>query len=624
MNYRFGIFGSFGGQSGINLVEKILTQVQTKEIKAEIPFIFSSRAVDEAGNAARLQQLVTPETDIIIHSARRFRPWLFKQDRSQWRELYHREVMSLISGYTVDSIILIGYMFFVNDELCQRYTLLNLHPAPPNGPKGSWQEVIWQLIFENANQAGAQIHLATPEWDAGPVLSYFTIPIDQDDFKPLWEDLHHKLRTRSFAEIKQAEYTTNPLARKIREAEVQLELPLLLKTLRYLSNGTFKLDKEGESVRITAFGKECITGYPFTDLITGVSGEEEKMIAGSVKQLIITKPPSTEETGEGIFRFTDNYSIFDWGVMPDQLPEKGKALALMSAYNFELLKKAGIATHYRGLVTEEGIVRYDQAHNMRSQQRAEMAITVVAKPPLVYTGTEYDYHRYLCAAGKNYLIPLEVVYRFSVPVGASLRTRYDPRDLGLNYSGWPNENVPLPQPRIELFTKLESIDRFLDRAEALRISGLDESSLNQIEEITLAAGKLLVTQAETQGLTISDGKLEFASCNGRLIVCDLLGTPDENRFYFNGSPVSKELLRQYYVQHNPLWVKDVKRTKDTWGNKPNWQRHCLQSPAPLPTYLKELYAEIYCSVANRYLDRQWFAARPLKQLLATLKEEVSL
>ncbi len=624
MSYRFGIFGSFGGKSGIQLVEKILAQVQSKEIEAEIPFIFSSRAVDEAGNAARLQELVTPETDIIIHSARRSRPWLFKKDRARWRELYHREVMSLISGYTFDCIMLIGYMFFVSDELCQQHNLLNLHPAPPGGPKGSWQEVVWQLIAKNAQQAGAQIHLATPEWDAGPTLSYFTIPIYQGEFKPLWEDLHHKLRQHSFAKIKQAEYTTNPLACKIRAAEVKLELPLLLETLRCLANGAFKIDRQGNPARMIAFGEERATGYPLTDLITGATEKEEKTIIGSVKQLIITTTPSKEQAGEGVFLFTDNYSIFDWGSMPDRLPEKGKVLALMSAYNFELLERAGITTHYRGLVTEAGVVYYDQAHNMLSQQTAEMAITVVSKPPLVWTGTEYDYHRYLCAAGKNYLIPLEIVYRFSVPVGASLRMRYDPRDLGLNYSGWPNENVALPQPRVELFTKLEGNDRFVDRAEALRISGLNESSLARMEEITLAAGKLLAAQAEAQGLTIADGKLEFAACNGRLIVCDLLGTPDENRFHFKGSPVNKELLRQYYVQHDPLWVAEVKQAKTTWGNRPNWQQRCLRTPAPLPSCLRALYAEIYCAVADRYLGRQWFSARSLEKLLAAVKKKESL
>ncbi|MCI2424759.1 hypothetical protein LM599_01840 [Candidatus Acetothermia bacterium] len=623
MSYRFGIFGSFGGKSGIKLVETILAQVQSKEIEAEIPFVFSSRAIDEEGNAARLRELVTPETDLIIHSARRSRPWLFKQDRARWRELYHREVMSLISGYTFDSIVLIGYMFFVSDELCQRYNLLNLHPAPPGGPKGSWQEVIWQLIAENASQAGVQIHLATSEWDAGPTLSYCTTPIDQGEFKPLWEDMYQKLRKHSLAEIKQAEYMTNPLACKIREAEAKLELPLLLETLRSLANGTFKIDGLGKSARIIAFGEERTTGYPLTDLIAGAAEKEEKRIIGSVKELIITKPPANEEAGEGLFLFTDNYSIFDWGTMPDQLPEKGKVLALMSAYNFELLERAGITTHYRGLVTEEGIVSYNQAHNLLSQRQAKMAIKVVSKPPLVWTGTEYDYHRYLYAAGRNYLIPLEIVYRFSVPVGASLRMRYDPRDLGLNYSRWPNENVVLPQPKVELFTKLEGRDRFVDRAEALRISGLDESSLAQMEEITLAAGRLLALQAEAQGLTIADGKLEFASCNGRLIVCDLLGTPDENRFHFNGFPVSKELLRQYYIQHDPLWVKEVKQTKNTWGNRPNWQQHSLRMPAPLPSSLRELYAEIYCAVANRYLGRQWFSTRSLERLLAAVKEEES-
>ena len=32
------------------------------------------------------------------------------------------------------------------EALCERYDLLNLHPAAPGGPAGIWQDVIWQLI----------------------------------------------------------------------------------------------------------------------------------------------------------------------------------------------------------------------------------------------------------------------------------------------------------------------------------------------------------------------------------------------------------------------------------------------------------------------------------------------
>lgn len=75
---------------------------------------------------------------------------------------------------------------------------------------------------------------------------------------------------------------------------------------------------------------------------------------GSVKDLEIVKPPTESESGIGRFHFSDRYSVFDWGEMPDRLSEKGASLCVMGAYCFEKLEEIGIRTHYRGLVTQDG------------------------------------------------------------------------------------------------------------------------------------------------------------------------------------------------------------------------------------------------------------------------------
>ena len=71
---------------------------------------------------------------------------------------------------------------------------------------------------------------------------------------------------------------------------------------------------------------------------------------GSVKDLQIIRPPTQTEMGIGRFLFSDRYSVFDWGEMPDHIGGKGAALCLMGAYCFEQLEKKGVKTHYRGLV----------------------------------------------------------------------------------------------------------------------------------------------------------------------------------------------------------------------------------------------------------------------------------
>ena len=77
---------------------------------------------------------------------------------------------------------------------------------------------------------------------------------------------------------------------------------------------------------------------------------------GSVKDLEILQKPTQDLLGHGIFTFSDRYSVFDWGEMPDHIPNKGAALCMMAAWNFERLEEIGVQTHYKGLLDEDGHV----------------------------------------------------------------------------------------------------------------------------------------------------------------------------------------------------------------------------------------------------------------------------
>ncbi len=63
---------------------------------------------------------------------------------------------------------------------------------------------------------------------------------------------------------------------------------------------------------------------------------------GSVKDLEVVEKPTRGAMGVGRFRFSDRYSVFDWGEMPDRIGCKGEALCLMGAYCFEKLEEAGV------------------------------------------------------------------------------------------------------------------------------------------------------------------------------------------------------------------------------------------------------------------------------------------
>jgi phosphoribosylaminoimidazole-succinocarboxamide synthase len=76
---------------------------------------------------------------------------------------------------------------------------------------------------------------------------------------------------------------------------------------------------------------------------------------GSVKDLKILKRATPDNPGQARFIFSDRYSVFDWGKMPDHIHYKGAAIALLGAYFFEKLEEIDIPTHYAGLVEDNTV-----------------------------------------------------------------------------------------------------------------------------------------------------------------------------------------------------------------------------------------------------------------------------
>jgi phosphoribosylaminoimidazole-succinocarboxamide synthase len=329
----------------------------------------------------------------------------------------------------------------------------------------------------------------------------------------------------------------------------------------------------------------------------------------SVKEFRIGKPASDDELGAGSFVFTDDYSVFDWGKMPDTIPEKGASLCSMGAYNFELLEAEGVTTHYRGVVPDGS----DEPTPLAEvdEPPRQMAIDMTQVPDLPHEGREYDYDAYHEAAGENSLVPLEIVFRNRIPVGSSLRRRTDPADHGLDVDSWPDEVVDLDDPIIEFSTKYEESDRYLSREEADAIAGA--ASIDDLEATALAVNRLVTDRAADAGLTHEDGKIECLYFRGEIRVADVVGTFDENRFSFEGTQISKEVIRQFHKRTQPEWVEAVQDAKEEakHQNVADWKSLCDVSPEPLDDDVIQIARDLYAAGANAYTNRELFDAPPL-------------
>jgi phosphoribosylaminoimidazole-succinocarboxamide synthase len=339
---------------------------------------------------------------------------------------------------------------------------------------------------------------------------------------------------------------------------------------------------------------------------------------GSVKDLRILESPTTTQPGLGQFYYSDRYSVFDWGEMPDQLEHKGKALCTMGAFFFEKLEAMGIKTHYQGLVHNNSVKRLDAL--TEPADTMQVSLVRVIKPNNkngIYEYSMYTGHE------TNFLIPLEVIYRNSLPAGSSVFKRLKSgslklEDIGLN--AMPSPNDKLSEPILDVSTKLEITDRYMSWKEAQQISAINDDELHEILSTTKQINDLITEQVSLAGLVNEDGKVEYAYDTERnLMLVDILGTPDECRFTYQGMQVSKQVARDYY--RKTPWYKMTEEAKEK--DRENW-KNLVEAPPPLPKRLFELISQLYQSSCNEITGRKWFNVPSLKSILDEIQEQISV
>ena len=236
--YRIGWFSTGRGDGSRQLLKTVWENIQNGVLDVEIAFVFSNREEGEAEGSDLFINLVKQyNIPLICLSSNRFKSTKTKYSTG-WRTDYDREVMKLLSNFHPNINILAGYMLIASSALCTEYSMINLHPASPSGPKGTWREVIWQLISEKQQESGVMMHLVTPELDRGPAVTYCTFPIVGKPFDTYWRELEQTPLT----EIKQEQGENYPLFKLIRQHGFSRELPLIISTIKAFSEGKVKVD----------------------------------------------------------------------------------------------------------------------------------------------------------------------------------------------------------------------------------------------------------------------------------------------------------------------------------------------------------------------------------------------
>ncbi len=248
MTLTLGWFATGAGTTSPKLLAAALEAIASGRLDARIAVVFCNREPGEDPLSDQfLAQVRAAGIPLVTYSDRRFRREhggeVARKNEAlpAWRRDYDREVMRLLAPYPFDLGVLAGYKLIFCEEAAAKWDLLNLHPAEPGGPKGIWQDVIWRLIETRAERAGVMMHLATPELDEGPPVTYCTYAIRGAAFDTLWK----AVEGRSVDEIRAMDGEDNALFSEIRGQGVAREIPLVIETLRAFADGRVRIqDKQ--------------------------------------------------------------------------------------------------------------------------------------------------------------------------------------------------------------------------------------------------------------------------------------------------------------------------------------------------------------------------------------------
>jgi len=352
------------------------------------------------------------------------------------------------------------------------------------------------------------------------------------------------------------------------------------------------------------------------------------LFTGSVKNVRGEKGQSPY-----IFEFSDRYSVFDWGAMPDELEGKGKSLAYMAWMFFDILgdparwrswelapnlKEMFAGNEVLADLRENGAIHHCiSLVDDNGQEVKELTNYLAVKAVNVYHPESssvdgvltWDYSKYQEKLTSS-LVPLEVIFRFGVPAGSSLLKRVTDLDYvkSLGLESAPKEGDRFDFPVVEFSTKLETTDRYITQAKAQEIAGLNDIETKRLKDlVSIMAVRLKDIFAET-GIELWDGKFELAFAaeldpngNRQFMFVDSIG-PDELRLTYKGQQLSKEGLR--YCYRDSKWYEGVEKAKvlaDERGEK-DWKKICVEELKLTPPHLDQeivlKFSMMYKGLAN--------------------------
>lgn len=160
--YHLVVFASGSGTT----LQSVIDAINHNELQASIELVISDK--EEAYALERAKQNNIP-TYVIQHKE---------------LESIDTELETVLENYSVDLIVLAGYLRRIGEKLVKKYRIINTHPSllPKFGGKGMYGMNVHTAVVEAKEEfTGPTIHFVNSEYDKGNIIIQTKIEVKPTD-----------------------------------------------------------------------------------------------------------------------------------------------------------------------------------------------------------------------------------------------------------------------------------------------------------------------------------------------------------------------------------------------------------------------------------------------------------
>ena len=143
-------------------------------------------AIQENQLAASIEVVASNKPDALILSRARAHalPALVIDYQSGSREAVERVLSRQLKEFSIDVIVLIGYMRILTSTFVADWAgqIINIHPSLLPAFAGGMDRQVHQAVLEaQASESGCTVHIVTETVDAGPIIVQKKCPVYRED-----------------------------------------------------------------------------------------------------------------------------------------------------------------------------------------------------------------------------------------------------------------------------------------------------------------------------------------------------------------------------------------------------------------------------------------------------------